>query len=189
MSEEFTMGHEETIRKWDEKIKEIIKLDYDINKCVNILAINNENHKLTHDIIELQKSEDKEKIALLVKKIALNCILEKTNEYACSLGDINLLLSSLTVISKEKIETEDPNKYIDIVINKNRELMIDKNKNYGSSWSIMRPIGIADIIHVKIHRIDSLISGEKNNFESINDSLEDILNYCIFLLIMMEKEK
>jgi len=78
------------------------------------------------------------------------------------------------------------NKYIEFVILNNRELIINKNKNYGSSWSIMRPIGITDIIHVKIHRIDSLISGEKNNFESITDSFEDILNYCVFLLIMME---
>jgi len=102
------------------------------------------------------------------------------NRYLCSFP---VILKNATKEIKEKTIM---NKYIEFVILNNRELIINKNKNYGSSWSIMRPIGITDIIHVKIHRIDSLISGEKNNFESITDSFEDILNYCVFLLIMME---
>lgn len=187
------MDHEETIRRWDEKIEEIRKLEYNIED----ININNENHKLIHEIIDFQKGQ--RDIACLVKKIALNCIISKVNQNTYHWGvdrfNLNneyLKESSFPVIfknaTKEVKEKAIMNKYIDNVISDNRELMINKNKNYGSSWSIMRPIGITDIIHVKIHRIDSLISGEKNYFESTTDSFEDILNYCVFLLIMMDVE-
>lgn len=74
-------------------------------------------------------------------------------------------------------------------INKNRELMIEKNRLYGSSWSILRPGCMTDLIHAKIHRISNILDGEECNFESIKDNFEDIINYSIFCQIRISLDK
>lgn len=61
-------------------------------------------------------------------------------------------------------------------------LRMKKDKDYGSSWKTMRGIGLTDTIANKIARIKSFEDNGQLNFESIEDSLMDIVNYCMFRL-------
>lgn len=73
------------------------------------------------------------------------------------------------------------------------ELFEKKNNNYGNSFSkLYQEFGALSglvPLHNKLERITSLVKGAKNNFESIEDSLIDLANYSIMLLIETKKER
>lgn len=68
-------------------------------------------------------------------------------------------------------------------------LRIKKQTDYGESWKRMRPIGITDIIDVKVHRIKQFEQNGKLHHESIEDSLKDIINYCFFRLLKARDDR
>ena len=177
---EIEISHEETVRKWDEIANNIT--DKNMTDIYNeiyysaqlnmvyppkgetdpgIIAIE-KMHQTMHNVIEIQEN--------------WNCQLVTTEK-----NEIKRLLY-LTLFAIK------PGGDLHKIIENNRALMVEKNLLYGSSWSIMRPVGIIDIIHVKIHRVLSLIDGKEEKFESITDSLEDIINYCIFCLIRRKND-
>ena len=73
----------------------------------------------------------------------------------------------------------------EFIMNENRELFIRKNKDYGNSFEDFGLIGILVRINDKINRIKSL--HENNSIEvkdeKIEDTLNDLYNYCILGLI------
>lgn len=72
-------------------------------------------------------------------------------------------------------------------IQKCRQLFRDKNKDYGSSWTILRPTSITDQILIKALRIRSIEEkGASLVGESIHDEFIGIYNYCIIGLIQLE---
>lgn len=66
-------------------------------------------------------------------------------------------------------------------------LMQNKNHDYGSAWMEMHPFSITDQIITKIHRIKNINNnnGRLLVSENIDAQLMDIINYCIFGLIML----
>ena len=79
------------------------------------------------------------------------------------------------------------------ITNEMVDLFAKKNNNYGNSFSkLYEEFGaISGLVplHNKLERITSLVKGTKNNFESIEDSLIDLANYSIMLLIETRKER
>ncbi|MFN4972715.1 MAG: DUF1599 domain-containing protein [Bacteroidota bacterium] len=75
----------------------------------------------------------------------------------------------------------------DSVIASCRDLFIKKNKDYGTSWRVMRNSSIMDQIFIKAQRIRTI---EEKKSQKINDSTESefvgIINYCLIALIQME---
>lgn len=73
------------------------------------------------------------------------------------------------------------------------ELFEKKNRNYGNSFSnLYQKFGMLSGIvplHNKLDRIISLAKGAENNFESIEDSLIDLANYSVMLLVEIKKEQ
>ena len=73
------------------------------------------------------------------------------------------------------------------IINQMKDLYIKKNSNYGNSFSrLIEQLGpIAGLVplHNKLDRLDNLITGGKNDFESIEDTLIDLANYAILNII------
>lgn len=65
-----------------------------------------------------------------------------------------------------------------------------KNRNYGDSFSkLIDELGlIAGLVplHNKLSRATSLIKGDKNEFESLEDTLLDLANYSLMLLMEVE---
>ena len=67
-----------------------------------------------------------------------------------------------------------------------RQLYINKMKDYGSAWRILRLPSLTDQIFIKAQRIRSI--QEKGN-QKVNDPIADefvgIINYCIIALIQI----
>lgn len=164
----FKVSHEETVERWESIVEDIrSSVDYPSDHATAASKM----HPAVHEIIALQRTEGTD--------------LEIRGEL------LYVLVTAIEALIGRWIEQSDPvltplgaaDKQIDI----NRELMRTKNQAYGSSWSIMRPEGLVDSIHTKIHRIESLLSGVvENKYESVIDSFEDILNYSVFACMRID---
>ncbi len=71
-----------------------------------------------------------------------------------------------------------------------RDLMINKNHDYGEAWREMRVSSITDLILMKLLRIKQIEdnSGVTLVSEGIESGYRDMLNYAVFALIRMEDE-
>ena len=85
----------------------------------------------------------------------------------------------LTVIDKAKMFRE--------IVNEMADLYEKKNANYGDSFGqlfdALGPISGLVPLHNKLDRATSLIKGNKNNFESLEDTFKDLACYAIMNLI------
>lgn len=182
---EYEISQEKTIEEYD-KITE---------KCL----INNTYGQIINDFKNsytfMVENEKKYYFTYVKDKLHTICHLIIESENKCDLSIffqemISLSVLGIYLLSEDPILPVFDIKYSwETQINKNRELMIEKNRLYGSSWSILRSGCMTDLIHAKIHRISNILDGEKCNFESINDNFEDIINYSIFCQIRISLEK
>lgn len=79
------------------------------------------------------------------------------------------------------------------IVNEMADLYEKKNSNYGDSfgqlYSELGPTSGLVPLWNKLHRATSLIKGNKNNFESLEDTFKDLACYAIMNLIEMEAQK
>lgn len=81
----------------------------------------------------------------------------------------------------------DTDKEWHAVVRKARKLFETKARDYGASWSIMRPASATDQIFIKARRIRSLEEKRENKVgDSIESEYVGILNYCHMALILLE---
>ncbi len=73
----------------------------------------------------------------------------------------------------------------DLLFNNARQLMEQKNHDYGNAWESMDVRSITDQIITKIFRIRNILAngGKLLISENIDAQLNDIINYCVFALI------
>lgn len=71
------------------------------------------------------------------------------------------------------------------------DLLEDKNHDYGEAWRLMRISSITDIILMKLYRVKQIEDNEGRTIisEGITANYQDIINYAVFCLIKMNKEK
>ena len=76
------------------------------------------------------------------------------------------------------------------IVNEMADLYEKKNSNYGDSfgqlYDTLGPISGLVPLHNKLDRATSLIKGNKNNFESLEDTFKDLACYAIMNLIEMK---
>lgn len=76
------------------------------------------------------------------------------------------------------------------IVNEMADLYEKKNSNYGDSFGqlfdALGPISGLVPLHNKLDRATSLIKGNKNNFESLEDTFKDLACYAIMNLIEMK---
>lgn len=74
-------------------------------------------------------------------------------------------------------------KYINIA----KQLMIDKNHDYGEAWRSMSQESFVDLILMKLQRIRQILSNDGKTLisEGIDANYLDIINYAVFALILM----
>ena len=83
---------------------------------------------------------------------------------------------------------QDTSKQFDDVIEKCRTLFINKMKDYGSAWRILRLPSLTDQIFIKAQRIRSLQqSSVRKVDEGETSEFIGIINYCIMALIQLDK--
>jgi membrane-associated HD superfamily phosphohydrolase len=87
-----------------------------------------------------------------------------------------LPLSAVETWYNEKIDTA-------------KELMINKNHDYGEAWREMSQESFVDLILAKVLRIKQIIAnkGKTISSEGIDANLYDIINYALFGLILIEE--
>ena len=78
------------------------------------------------------------------------------------------------------------------IVEEMAKLYEQKNKNYGDSFGeLYKELGpTAGLVPLwnKLHRATSLIKGNKNNFESLEDTFKDLACYAIMNLIALKGE-
>ncbi len=78
-------------------------------------------------------------------------------------------------------------------IYESRDLMFNKNHDYGEAWRNMRVSSLTDIILMKLLRIKQIEDNQGKTFvsEGLDANYQDIINYSLFALIklILENEK
>ena len=108
------------------------------------------------------------------------------------IGIVNYSVMSLIQIDLGVVDEPDLNmnqalnnykKQIDIVKN----LMKDKNHDYGEAWREMRISSLTDLIIQKLLRVKQIEDndGETLISEGIDANYQDIINYSVFALILL----
>jgi len=83
---------------------------------------------------------------------------------------------------------QDTSKQYDEIINTCRDLFINKMKDYGSAWRILRLPSLTDQIFIKAQRIRSLQQNEVRKVDEDETSeFIGIINYSIMAMIQLEK--
>lgn len=145
-------------------------LEYNNKQLVNY--INKENYILT--ITKYQK-----KLLEVINITKKNIQIKNYKKIYKILFNVSIISLNYLYIYKNKIND------CEFIMNENRELFIRKNKDYGNSFEDFGLIGILVRINDKINRIKSL--HENNSIEvkdeKIEDTLNDLYNYCILGLI------
>ncbi|MDC1105843.1 DUF1599 domain-containing protein [Prolixibacteraceae bacterium] len=70
-----------------------------------------------------------------------------------------------------------------------RDLMLNKNHDYGEAWRQMRISSYTDLILMKIHRTKQIEDNKGNTIisEGVEANYMDMINYAIFALIRLEE--
>jgi len=72
-------------------------------------------------------------------------------------------------------------------INKTKQLMLDKNHDYGEAWRDMRISSLTDLILMKIFRVKQIEDNKGKTIisEGIDANYMDMINYSVFALIKL----
>ena len=110
------------------------------------------------------------------------------------IGIINYSIMALIQIEKGVSEEADIDLEESLILyNKisenTKNLMLDKNHDYGEAWREMRVSSLTDLILQKLLRIKQIEdnSGKTLVSEGIDANYSDIINYAVFALIHLEK--
>ena len=109
------------------------------------------------------------------------------------IGVINYSVMALIQIEKgvseiPDLEDEECMQLYDTMINKTRDLMMNKNHDYGEAWREMRVSSLTDLILQKLLRVKQIEDNQGNTLvsEGIDANYTDIINYAIFALIHLK---
>ena len=75
----------------------------------------------------------------------------------------------------------------DQVVDSCRQVFLDKTRDYGTSWRVLRTISIVDQVFIKAQRVRTI---QEKKTQKIGDSIASefmgIVNYCVIGLIQMK---
>jgi len=88
---------------------------------------------------------------------------------------------------KDTTRMPDTNKQYNDIIAACEKLFVDKTKDYGTSWRILRTASLTDQIFIKANRIRTLQEvGQAQVAENFDDAFMAIVNYSAMALIQLE---
>ena len=106
------------------------------------------------------------------------------------IGIINYCIMALIQIDKGVVEqpdlgVEEATKLYDEKLAETKQLMLDKNHDYGEAWRDMRVSSLTDLILQKLLRVKQIEdnSGKTIVSEGIDANYQDMINYAVFSLI------
>ena len=167
-----------------------------ITKCRNIYSLKVKDYGTSWRIMRLKSLTDQIFIkANRIRNIEDNIeqkidegvepeFIGLVNYCIIALIQIELINDKSTELKHEKaMELYD--KYCKIT----KELMMNKNHDYGEAWRDMRISSYTDLILMKINRIKQIENNQGKTIisEGIDSHYSDIVNYSIFALIKLEE--
>ena len=103
---------------------------------------------------------------------------------------IGLIQLQLPPQTPEELETEEVADWYDSNVRTAKQLMEDKNHDYGEAWRSMSQESFVDLILMKLQRIRQILANEGKTLisEGVDANYLDIINYAVFVLILMSKD-
>ena len=123
--------------------------------------------------------------------------VRKVDEGAQSefIGIINYSIMALVQLEKGVVEqpdlsTEEATVLYDKKVDLTKQLMQDKNHDYGEAWRDMRVSSLTDLILQKLLRVKQIEdnAGKTIVSEGIDANYQDMINYAIFALIHLTEK-
>ena len=110
------------------------------------------------------------------------------------IGIINYSIMALIQLDKGVADQPDLNpeeaiNLFDEKVQLTKELMENKNHDYGEAWRDMRVSSLTDLILQKILRVKQIEDNKGKTLvsEGIDANYQDMINYAVFALILMKK--
>jgi Nucleotide modification associated domain 1 len=106
----------------------------------------------------------------------------------CIIGLIQLEINNEL---PEDLDVEIVSKMYDVKVAAAKQLMQNKNHDYGEAWREMNQQSFVDLSLAKILRIKQIVANEGTTLisEGVDANFYDILNYAAFALILMAEGK
>jgi len=111
------------------------------------------------------------------------------------IGIINYSVMALIQIEKGVVDQPDLNvaaatKLYDKHIAQTKQLMEDKNHDYGEAWREMRISSLTDLILQKLLRVKQIENNQGKTIvsEGIDANYQDMINYAVFALILINEK-
>lgn len=108
------------------------------------------------------------------------------------IGIINYSVMALIQVEKGVAQQPDLNvndavELYDSMVQKTKDLMENKNHDYGEAWREMRVSSLTDLILQKLLRVKQIEDnkGKTEVSEGVEANYQDMLNYAVFALILM----
>jgi len=112
------------------------------------------------------------------------------------IGIINYCIMALIQLDKGVVEQPDmtldgATELYDEKVATTKQLMNDKNHDYGEAWRDMRVSSLTDLILQKLLRVKQIEdnAGKTLVSEGISANYEDMINYAVFALIHLKENK
>lgn len=104
---------------------------------------------------------------------------------------IGLIQLGLPENTPEEMEVDEVSLLYDRYIKTSKELMEDKNHDYGEAWRSISQESFVDLILMKLQRIRQILNNDGKTIisEGIDANYNDIINYAVFALILMNEER
>jgi len=103
---------------------------------------------------------------------------------------IGLIQLQLPEDAPEEMKVNEVSLLFDTNVRTAKQLMEDKNHDYGEAWRSMSQESFVDLILMKLQRIRQLLANDGKTLlsEGIDANYLDMINYGVFALILMDKD-
>lgn len=162
-----------------------------INSCFEIFSKKNSDYGTSWKILRLPSITDQ----IFIKAQRIRTLQEngfsrvEEGQVSEFVGIVNYCVMALILTNAGEIgeSLSDLQTAYNIEIDEVKELLFNKNHDYGEAWREMRVSSMTDIILMKLLRIKQI---EDNNgktliSEGIRAGYQDIINYSVFCLIKL----
>lgn len=112
------------------------------------------------------------------------------------IGIINYSIMALIQLEKgvadqPDLNTKEATALFDQAVSATKELMENKNHDYGEAWRDMRVSSLTDLILQKLLRVKQIEDNRGKTLvsEGVDANYQDIVNYAVFALIQIEESK
>ncbi len=171
-----------------------------IDKCRNVFSLKQKDYGTAWRILRTTSLTDQ----IYIKANRIRSIEEKGVQKVDEgvvpefIGIVNYSVMALIQLElgASRCPDLDPGQALELYnkyIYNARDLMFDKNHDYGEAWRNMRVSSLTDIILMKLLRIKQIENNEGKTLvsEGLDANYYDIINYSVFALIklLLENEK